>query len=135
MQNAHSSPVGRHFSERPAFKKTFVTIFVISMSLVGTSFENLAQASERMTILNYFCTTYESARQVAVEQSWETSKNMPNDCHTLFQLPFERRVAEILRVIEIIAVGDGRWAEIGRVRRGSVETGYSAGLAVDLFLF
>ena len=105
------------------------------MALVGISFGNLAQASEKLIILDYICITYKSARQVALEQSWERSKSMPGDCRTLFQQPFELRIAEILQVIEIFAVGDGRWIEIGRVRRSWIGTGYSAGIVEDLFLF
>ena len=135
MHHARSSAVVRQYSEWSVLKKTFVPLFPTLMMLVVASLGNLAQASERTTILNFICTTYESARQVALEQSWDRSKSMPDDCRTLFQQPFELRAAKILQVIEMIEVGDGRWAEIGRVRRNSIELGYSAGLAENLFLF
>lgn len=135
MHHAQPSWVNRQSSERPLLKKIVGPLLAISMALATFSFESLAQASDRTTILNYICTTFRSARQVALEQSWETSKTMPGDCRTLFQQPFELRVAEILQVIEVIAIGDGRWTEIGRVRRSSIETGYSAGIAEDPLLF
>lgn len=135
MHRVRSSPVNRQYSEWSRLKKAFLPLFAVLMTLVAASFGNPAQASERTRILNYICTTYKSARQVALEQSWERSKSMPGDCRTLFQQPFELRIAEILQVIEILAVGDGRWIEIGRVRRSWIETGYSAGIVDELFLF
>ena len=111
MHYAQSSPVDKQSSEWSVLKKTCVPLFSILVVLMTASFGNLAQASDRTTILNFICSTYESARQVALEQSWERSESLPGDCRILFQLPFELRVAEILQIIEIVAVGDGRWTE------------------------
>jgi hypothetical protein len=92
-------------------------------------------AADRTAILAYICTTYESARQVALEQGWKHPESMPGDCRTLFRRGFEERFAEVSEVIEVLPVGGGRWAEIGKVRRNMVETGYSAGISVPLLLF
>jgi len=116
-------------------KRTFIPSFAIFVIFIGVSFGRLAQASDELVVLDYICTTYESARQVALEQSWQNPKNMPGDCRTLFQLSYELRVANVLQIVEIIIVGEGRWVEIGRVRRSEFELGYSAGLAEALVLF
>jgi hypothetical protein len=95
----------------------------------------IAHASNRTAILGYICATYESARQVALEQGWERPESMPGDCRSLFRRGFEGRLAEISEIIEVIPIGDGRWVEIGKVRRKLVETGYSAGISEKLLLF
>jgi hypothetical protein len=96
---------------------------------------NIAHASNRTTVLRYICATYESARQVALEQGWERPESMPGDCRILFRRGFEGRIAEISQIIEVVPIGGGRWVEIGRVRRSMVETGYSVGISEQLLLF
>ncbi len=96
---------------------------------------SIAHASNRTTILGYICATYESARQVALERSWERPESMPADCRTLFTRDPEERFAEISEIIEVLPIGDDRWVEIGKVRRNLVETGYSAGFSEQLLLF
>ena len=99
------------------------------------TFDIIAQSSSRTTVLNYICTTYESARRVALEQSWKRLEGLPDDCRILFRRVYEGRIAKILQIIEVVQVGDGRWIEIGRVHRSSAETGYSAGTMEQLHLF
>ena len=132
-----NDPVRHRPSELTAqslFKITSLSLITILVGLVSAVLGNVAYAAYRTTILNFICSTYESARQVAVERSWERSKSMPSDCITLYQRRFELRVAEILQVIEVISIGNGRWIEIGRVR-SAMGLGYSAGIAEDLFLY
>ena len=120
---------------RSAHKKTRFPLNVILAGLVLALLGNVAHASNRITILRYICATYESARQVALEEGWERPESMPGDCRTLFRRGYEGRIAEISQIIEVVQIGDCRWVEIGRVRRGFVETGYSAGILEQLLLF
>ena len=120
---------------RSAHKKTCFPLNVILAGLVLALLGNVAHASNRITILRYICATYESARQVALEEGWERPESIPGDCRTLFRRGYEGRIAEISQIIEVVQIGDGRWVEIGRVRRGFVETGYSAGILEQLLLF
>jgi hypothetical protein len=117
------------------FKITKWSFIVILVGLVFSVPEKLAHGSSRTIVLNYVCTTYESARQVALERSWRSPGSMPSNCRILFQQPFELRVAEIQQIMEVIPVGTGRWIEIGEVRLSSMKSGYSAGIAEQLFLF
>jgi hypothetical protein len=105
------------------------------LALLGIVLGHTVQASDRTTILDFICETYESARQVALEQSWKRPESMPDDCRTLFRRGYEGRIAQILQIIEVAQTGDGRWIEIGRVHRSSAETGYSAGTMEQLHLF
>jgi hypothetical protein len=120
---------------RSLLKKTCLPFIAILAGLVFAMPGNVAHADNRTIILNYICTTYESARQVALVRGWENPANMPGDCRTLFQRAFELRIAEIQQIMEIIPIEDGRWIEIGRVHRRYVQSGYSAGVAEQLFLF
>jgi len=113
---------------------TSLPLIAILVVMVLAGFGKVAQAADQTIILNYICTTYESARQVALEQSWERPETMPYNCRTLYQRRFELRVAEIQHIIEVIPITDGRWIEIGRVR-SSMASGYSAGIVQELFLF
>jgi hypothetical protein len=105
------------------------------LALLGIALGHTVQASDRTTILDFFCETYESARQVALEQSWKRPEGMPDDCRTLFKRGYEGRAAKILQIIEVVQIGDGRWIEIGRVHRNSADTGFSAGTTEQLHLF
>lgn len=125
----------RKMIARPLLRKTCFHLIAVPVGLVFAVLGDAAHASDRTVILNYICTTYESARQVALERTWERPESLPGDCHTLFQRPFEMRVAEIHQVVEVVPIGHGRWIKIGRVRRSSIESGYSAGMAEQLFLF
>ena len=116
------------------FNATGLSLIAILVVMVLAGFGKVAQAADQTIILNYICTTYESARQVALEKSWERPETMPNNCRTLYQRRFELRVAEIQHIIEVIPITDGRWIEIGRVR-SSMASGYSAGILKELILF
>ena len=105
------------------------------LSLFGIALGNSVLASDRIAILDFICETYESARHVALEQSWERSRDMPDDCRTLFRRGFEERAGKIMQIIEVFQMGDGRWVEIGRVIRYPAEIGYSAGTTEQLYLF
>jgi hypothetical protein len=120
---------------RSAHKKARLPASVLLAALVLAVLGNVAHASDRITLLRYICATYESARQVALEQGWERPESMPGDCRTLFRRGYEGRIAQISQIMEVVSIGDGRWVEIGRVRRGFAETGYSAGIAEQLLLF
>ena len=117
------------------FKIANLSLIVVLVGLLSSFLGNVANAANRTTILNYICSTYESARLVALERSWENPESIPPDCRTMFQQPFELRAAEVLQIIEVIPVKDGRWIEIGSVRLGSIESGFSAGIAEQLFLY
>lgn len=117
------------------FKRTRLPFFAIPVGMVLASLGNVAHAADRTIILNYICSTYESARQVALEQSWENPASIPADCRTLFQEIFDLRVAEIQQIIEVVPIGDSRWIQIGRVCPSFIKTGYSAGITKQLFLF
>ena len=108
---------------------------VILAGLVLALPASIAHASDRTTILGYICATYESARQVALEQGWERPQTMPGDCRSLFRRGFEDRLAVISEIMEIFPIGDGRWVETGKVRGNAVGTGYSAGMSRQLLLF
>lgn len=94
-----------------------------------------AHAEGRRAVLSYICASYESARQVAVLRSWERPNSMPADCRILFGRDFAERSAEITEIVELIPTKDGRWIEIGKIRRNSVESGYSAGISDRLLAF
>ena len=108
---------------------------VILAGLVLALPASIAHASDRTTILGYICATYESARQVALEQGRVRPGTMPGDCRSLFRRGLEDRLAVILEIMEVFPSGDGRWVEIGKVRENAVGTGYSAGISRQLFLF
>ena len=137
-QMRDSGPAQRQSGEviaRSGHKKACLPSSAIVAGLVLALLGNIAHASDRTTILQYICTTYESARQVALEQGWERPESMPGDCRTLFRRGYEGRIAEVSQIVEVVPIEDGRWIEIGKVRRGSVETGYSAGITEQLLLF
>lgn len=117
------------------FRTTRLPSIAIPAGLLCALLANAAQSSDRTVILNYICATYESARRVALEQSWRNAERMPDDCRTLYQRPFDLRAAVIHRIVEIVPIGRDRWIEIGRVHRGPDEFGYSAGIVETLFLF
>jgi len=107
--------------------------FLLAASASGT------HASERTVILNYICSTHESARQVVLERGWETPGSMPRDCRCLFGEPMEERLAAVVKIIEVLANDSGQRIEIGRVRRYlgqhyDADT-YSAGIVNHLLLF
>ncbi len=93
---------------RPVHKKPCLPSSAILAGLVLALLGNIAHASDRTTILRYICTTYESARQVALEQGWERPESMPGDCRILIRRGFEGRIAEISQIIEVVPMGDGR---------------------------
>ena len=119
----------------PVHKKPCLLSKVVLAGFILASSVGIADASGRTTILGYICATYESARQVALEHDWERPKNMPGDCRNLSRQGLEGRFAEISEIIEVLPIGDGRWVEIGKVRRQGVQTGYSAGISEQLLLF
>jgi hypothetical protein len=120
---------------RSGCKKTCLVSKAILVGLVLALPLGMAHASERTAIIGYICATFESARQVALERSWETPGSMPGDCRTLLWRTFDERVAAILEIIEVLPIGDHRWIEIAKVRRKRVEMGYSAGISEQLLLF
>jgi hypothetical protein len=137
-QKRDSGPAQRQSGEviaRSGHKKACLPSSAIVAGLVLALLGNIAHASNRTTILQYICTTYESARQVALEQGWERPESIPGDCRTLFTRGFDERIAEVSQIVEVVPIEDGRWIEIGKVRLGSVETGYSAGITEQLLLF
>jgi len=136
--SARETDPARHLSSELTAQSTFniasLSVIAVLVGLVSFAPGNAANAANRTTILNYICSTYESARRVALEQSWERPESMPANCRTLYQRRFELRVAEIQQIIEILPIRDGRWIEIGRVR-GSMLSGYSAGIVEEILLF
>lgn len=96
---------------------------------------SIALAGDRTVVLGYICASRESARQVALKGSWERPGTLPPDCRSLLRRGREERLATLLEILEVVPVGEGRWAELGKVRRSTVETGYSAGVANRLLLF
>ena len=120
---------------RPAHKKVCWPSIVILVGFLLALSVTTAHAAGRFTILNYICATHESARQVALERSWDRPESMPDNCRTLLGRVFDERVAEISEIVEFIPTEDGRWIEIGKVHRRLVETGYSAGISEHLLLF
>jgi len=102
-------------------------------------FASSTHASERTVVLNYICSTYESARQVALERGWETPDSMPRDCRLLFGEPMDERLATVVKIIEVLPTDSGQWIEIGRVCRYlnpycDADT-YSAGIVNHLLVF
>ena len=137
-QMRDSGPAQRQSGEviaRSGHKKACLPSSAIVAGLVLALLGNIAHASNRTTILQYICTTYESARQVALEQGWERPESIPGDCRTLFTRGFDERIAEVSQIVEVVPIEDGRWIEIGKVRLVSFETGYSAGITEQLLLF
>lgn len=126
---AHRQPskATTRFGRKMAYLVSSAFLAGFAVSLFGIAPGNTVHASDRITILDFICETYESARQVALEQSWDHPEGMPSDCRTLFKRGNEERAAKILQIIEIVPIGNGRLVEIGRVHLGSVEKGYSAG--------
>lgn len=119
-------------------KPLFAGVFLALLGIMPTS---AALSSDRTIVLEFFCESYESARQVALEQDWRSQKHMPDDCNFLVGEMFEKRIAKILQVLEVIQLRDGRWIEIGRVHQNASDTGYvtkngySAGKLDPLHLF
>ena len=103
---------------------------VLALAVAGE-----VQASGTHVLLGYICETFQSARQVAVHRSWERPESMPADCQILLGRPLPMPIARVVKVIEVIPVGDVRWIEIGKVRRDMGEVGYSAGVVNELRLF
>lgn len=137
-RKSHSDPAqlnSRKMIARSGHKKACLPSSVVLAGLVLALLGDTANASSRTTILDFICETYESARQVALDQSWKRPESLPGDCRTLFRRGYEGRIARISQIIEVVPMGDGRWVEIGRVRRSSAETGYSAGITEQLLLF
>jgi hypothetical protein len=96
-------------------------------------------ASERTVVLNYICSTYESARQVALERGWETPDSMPRDCRLLFGEPMEEKLATVVKIIEVLPIDSGQWIEIARIcrylsRHYDADT-YSAGIVNHPLVF
>jgi hypothetical protein len=132
MERHHQSG---EMTAQPAYKKVCWLSIVILAGLFLALPVTAAHAADRTTILDYICATHESARQVALERSWDRPESMPDDCRTLLGRVFDERVAEISEIVEFIPTEDGRWIEIGKVHRRLVETGYSAGISEHLLLF
>ena len=137
-RECNSGPVNPQAGEaivRSRHKKACLPLSALLAGLILAVPGNSARAAGQTAILDYICATYESARQVALEQGWKRPGSLPSDCRTLFRRGYEGRIAEIAQIIEVVRIGDGRWVEIGRVHRGFAESGYSAGIVKQLFLY
>jgi hypothetical protein len=108
---------------------------VILAGVVLASSAGNASAGGRTAILGYICTKYESARLVALDQGWKSPESMPGDCRVLIGRGLEGRIAAVFDIIDILAIENGRWVEIGAVRGTPIGTGYSAGMSRQLLLF
>lgn len=120
MQSSAGAPLlSGQFVTRSAGSATGKGLLLAAIlpSLLLAFLASNAQASRRTVLLNYICSTYESARQVALDRSWENPDSMPRDCLLLFAAPMEKRLATIVEIIEVIPIESGQWIEIGKVRR------------------
>lgn len=88
-----------------------------------------AHGAGRSVLLNYICTSYESARQVAITQGWETAAPLPADCRLLIGQRIENRLAVVIEIVEVFRLPSSRWVEIGRVQQPFGPVSYSAGFA------
>jgi len=102
---------------------------VATAGVLLTAVATCAVASERTVLLDFSCTTYASARQVAMAGGWEHLAEKPTDCRLLIGQRKESRIATIVEIIEVLQLRSGRWVQIGRVRRLVGPISYSAGLA------